>query len=206
MLHARPTTRHACTWPHTCSMRTCPTHATALSRESHAAAQHSSQHRTPPAGGRATHHAIAHHLPHLGGLQVAHHQHAPALHLLHWHKLDQAADDLQRGSAGAGQGQQPPGAANGTPAAPQRAQHTLQACSCRCSAPYRTKAWQHAAALHAKTAARCILPQLYSHSCSPSPPQKCASLPLTWRGFSSPRSISSRYSDSALGCCCTLTI
>lgn len=60
------------------------------------------QSRTRPAWRRSqpkhrprTHHAIRHHFPHLGGLEVADHHHAPPLHLLLRHKLDQPADHLQ---------------------------------------------------------------------------------------------------------------
>jgi hypothetical protein len=42
------------------------------------------------------HHAIRHDVPHLGWLEVAAHHHAPVLHLLLGHKLDQPADHLRR--------------------------------------------------------------------------------------------------------------
>lgn len=43
-----------------------------------------------------THHAVAHDLAHLGGLEVAAHQHAAVQHLVLGHELDQAGDDLPR--------------------------------------------------------------------------------------------------------------
>lgn len=48
------------------------------------------------AGAAGAHHAVRHDVPHLGGLEVAHHRHAPPPHALLRHKLDQAADHLAR--------------------------------------------------------------------------------------------------------------
>ena len=49
-----------------------------------------------------TYHARGHHLPHLGRLHVADHNHLAVPHLLDRHKLDQPRDDLQGKPLGTG--------------------------------------------------------------------------------------------------------
>ena len=42
----------------------------------------------------AAYHAIGHHIPHLGWLQICDNHHSAILHLLYGYKLDQAAHNL----------------------------------------------------------------------------------------------------------------